>query len=103
MGDSGSLFLGCMVGIMGAYSVKGQVNPNPVFLPALFLLFVPILDTGLAIIRRVIRRQHIFTSDANHIHHYCLKKGMSQVQTVFILYCVTLAMGLLSFFFLIES
>ena len=95
MGDSGSLFLGFIVGSISIYGAPGGKAGSPYFLLAIFVLFLPILDTILAIIRRVLRRKPIFSSDSSHIHHYCLKKGLTQVQTVVCFYVVTFILGLI--------
>ena len=96
MGDSGSLFLGCMLASMGAYVVKAGSMLNKFFLPSLLILLLPILDTVMAVIRRLSRKQHIFTSDASHIHHFFLNRGFSQVQVVLGFYVVTVFLGLIS-------
>jgi UDP-GlcNAc:undecaprenyl-phosphate GlcNAc-1-phosphate transferase len=94
MGDSGSLFLGFVVGSISIYGAPGGRAGSPYFLLAIFVLFLPILDTILAIIRRVSRRKPIFSSDSSHIHHYCLKKGLTQIQAVVCFYVVTFILGL---------
>jgi len=42
----------------------------------LMALAIPLLDTGLAIVRRFLRHQR-FTADRNHIHHGCSIRGFS--------------------------
>lgn len=103
MGDSGSLFLGCMLASMGAYVVKDAAMSNKFFLPSLVVLLIPVLDTTMAVVRRLVRRQHIFTSDASHIHHFFLKQGFSQVQVVLGFYAGTVLLGLLSLLLLTHS
>lgn len=95
MGDSGSLFLGCLVASFGTVTAKNGMS-NLFFIPAILVLFLPILDTFIAIVRRLLRRQHIFLSDACHIHHYYLKKGFTQIQTVLGFYVCTSLLGLIA-------
>lgn len=95
MGDSGSLFLGCVMAMLGAYTNRGWNIPNPLLFPVSWLLLVPILDTLFAVVRRLSRKQYIFSSDSCHIHHFFLKKGFSQIQAVLVLYLITFILGLL--------
>jgi UDP-GlcNAc:undecaprenyl-phosphate GlcNAc-1-phosphate transferase len=49
-------------------------------------LAVPILDTGLAIVRRFLRRSPIFGADRGHIHHRLLDSGLTPRRAVLLLY-----------------
>jgi UDP-GlcNAc:undecaprenyl-phosphate GlcNAc-1-phosphate transferase len=51
-------------------------------------LAVPLLDTGVAIVRRFLRHQPIFAADRNHIHHRLLDRGLSPRRVALILYAV---------------
>ena len=85
LGDSGSLFIGFLLGCYGvlwsqkAATVLGMTAP-------LMALAVPLLDTGLAILRRFLRRQPIFEGDRGHIHHRLLDRGLTQRKVALILY-----------------
>jgi len=96
MGDTGSLFLGSIVACLAIYQPPSHSN-NPYLIPAVILLFLPILDTIFAVIRRFFRKQNIFSGDSSHIHHYFLKRGFSQVKTVGIYYLATFVLGIISF------
>ncbi len=72
MGDSGSLFFGMMFGLIsllllvpGEYLVMRSLG-------AAIILSVPLLDTGLAFIRRVLSGRPPFEADHMHIHHILL-------------------------------
>lgn len=104
MGDTGSLFLGLIVACLAIHQPPSHSN-NPYFAPALILLFLPILDTVFAILRRVLRKQNIFVGDVSHIHHYFIKKGFGQVKTVLMYYLTTFILGIISLstlFFIIK-
>jgi UDP-GlcNAc:undecaprenyl-phosphate GlcNAc-1-phosphate transferase len=45
-----------------------------------------LLDTALAVIRRVLRRRPVFHPDRDHIHHRLLGRGLSQRQVVLVLW-----------------
>jgi len=52
----------------------------------LMALAVPLLDTGLAIVRRFLRGQPIFAADRDHIHHRLLDRGLTPRRVVLLLY-----------------
>ena len=58
---------------------------------------VPIFDAAFVVIRRVISRQPITQADKRHMHHTLLGLGLSQRQTVLVLYALaaTLSVALL--------
>jgi len=77
MGDSGSLFLGYL---LAAYPLQGSVHADPVLslliLPV--LLGVPLLDTGAAIVRRLLSDRSVFAPDQGHLHHRLVERGSKQ-------------------------
>jgi UDP-GlcNAc:undecaprenyl-phosphate GlcNAc-1-phosphate transferase len=76
LGDSGSMLVGLIVGVLGIQSsLKG---PATIALAApLAIMTVPILDTGLAILRRKLTGRSIYTTDRGHLHHCLLRRGLS--------------------------
>jgi hypothetical protein len=51
--------------------------PATVNLPIVIVLtFVPLTDTGLAIVRRILRQRSIMCADRGHIHHRLLDRGL---------------------------
>ena len=53
------------------------------------------VDSLLAIVRRVILRRPVFQADCLHIHHILASFGFSARQTLVILYCMQAVMALL--------
>jgi UDP-GlcNAc:undecaprenyl-phosphate GlcNAc-1-phosphate transferase len=103
MGDSGSMFLGLMLGA-SAITLTGQFDPNaissestgPTFLPLLLpfaVLAIPLVDFGSAVIRRVRAGRSPFAPDNDHLHHKLFKAGNSKFRTVIILYLWTAAIA----------
>jgi UDP-GlcNAc:undecaprenyl-phosphate GlcNAc-1-phosphate transferase len=89
MGDSGSMFLGFVI---GASSIACQAKkPTLVGLALpLLVLGVPIVDTGLAFVRRgVLERRSMFSADRKHLHHRLLDLGLSHRAVVLTIYAVT--------------
>ena len=100
MGDSGSMFLGYMISIIALLGFKNVTLTS--FLIPLLLLTIPILDTLLAIIRRVINHKPISMPDKNHLHHQLLKLNFSQRTTVLIIYFVDLLFAITSIIYVIK-
>lgn len=93
MGDTGSLFLGY---ILAAISIEGTLKSATAitFFAPVLALGIPILDTSMAIVRRVLRKQSPFAPDKEHLHHKILNIGMGQRKTVLILYSINILFGI---------
>lgn len=85
MGDSGSMLLGFLLGAVTIQGVLKSIAAVALVVP-LMALAIPILDTGMAIVRRLRRGQSITHADKEHIHHRLLNMGHSQRQAVLLLY-----------------
>ena len=59
----------------------------------IFVLALPILDTALAILRRLKNGRPIMEADKGHLHHRIMNVGMGQKRTVLTLYCISGIMG----------
>ncbi len=92
MGDTGSLYLGFL---LGASAIESSVKSTTVvsLLFPLVALLIPLLDTGLAVIRRSRRGQHLFDADREHIHHRLLRLGLSHRQAVLLLHALCLLLA----------
>ncbi len=68
MGDSGSLVLGYLI---AAYSLQVPVHSHPAIalLIPVVVLGVPVMDTGLSVVRRLTERKAVCAPDHDHIHH----------------------------------
>jgi UDP-GlcNAc:undecaprenyl-phosphate GlcNAc-1-phosphate transferase len=95
MGDSGALFVGFA---LAALAVRGSMKSSTavaVLAPLLALGF-PIVDTSMALLRRLVGRKGLLEADADHIHHRIVRMGLTQQRAVVILYGVTALFGALS-------
>jgi UDP-GlcNAc:undecaprenyl-phosphate GlcNAc-1-phosphate transferase len=99
LGDSGSLFIGFL---LSALALEGaQKAPTVIAVAIPVVSFgLPILETSLSVLRRLIGGRPVFTADREHIHHRLLQLGMSHRQVVIVLYAVSALFGLLSLFLL---
>lgn len=85
LGDSGSLLIGFLLGCYGIIWTEKSATLLGMMAP-LMALSLPLLDVGLAIIRRFLRRQPIFSADRGHIHHRLLDRGLSPKKAALLLY-----------------
>jgi UDP-GlcNAc:undecaprenyl-phosphate/decaprenyl-phosphate GlcNAc-1-phosphate transferase len=99
MGDSGAMVIGLTIAA-AAIIVTGQLSTGtvttrqqfPAFLPILLpvaVLILPLLDMGLAVIRRLIAGKSPFHPDRHHLHHRLLQLGHSHRRAVVIMYLWT--------------
>lgn len=93
MGDAGSLFLGFVLSIIAIEATVKSAAALAVVVPIL-ALGIPIFDTTFAIIRRSIAGKPIMQADKGHLHHRFLDRGLSQRQTVLVLYFISLVLGI---------
>jgi UDP-GlcNAc:undecaprenyl-phosphate GlcNAc-1-phosphate transferase len=100
MGDSGSMFIG-LVTAASVITASGQLSPTtspsnfgarstvallaPVIV-VLAVVFIPVLDFLLAVIRRTKEGRHPFSADKRHLHHRMLAIGHTHRQAVLIFY-----------------
>lgn len=97
MGDCGSTFLGFL---LATYSIQGphQTNSLLAFLIPILATGLPVLDTGLSLVRRFLEQRPLFQPDRDHIHHRIARRfGLTHRMTVLVLYGVSLTFGLLAF------
>jgi UDP-GlcNAc:undecaprenyl-phosphate GlcNAc-1-phosphate transferase len=85
LGNSGSLFIGFLLGCFGVLWSQKSATILGMTAP-LIALSVPLLDTGLSMVRRFLRRQPVFDPDQGHIYQRLLDKGMTQRKVALILY-----------------
>ena len=102
LGDCGSLFIGFMLSALALAGAEKAPTVIAVAIPVVSL-GLPILETSLSILRRVISGRPIFTGDSEHIHHKLLQHGMTHRQVVILLYGVSAVFALLSLFLLWPS
>jgi UDP-GlcNAc:undecaprenyl-phosphate GlcNAc-1-phosphate transferase len=99
MGDSGAMFLGLLLSA-SAITLTGQIDVNaianqnsrstlvPLILP-FTVLAIPLLDLGMAVVRRLRAGRSPFAADREHLHHRLLRMGNSQREVAIIMYLWT--------------
>lgn len=109
MGDSGALMLGLLMAT-SAIAITGSLDPAvldpdeigrsdllgafiPILLP-IAVVMLPLLDFGLAVIRRMGAGKSPFSPDRKHLHHRMLDMGHSDRSAVLIFYAWTAVISL---------
>ncbi len=100
MGDCGALFLGYLIACISLLGFKSTAFIS-LGIP-IIILFVPISDTLVAIVRRKLSGKRFSEADRSHLHHILMYKlNLGHRKTVLTLYSVTLAfsfVAVLNFF-----
>lgn len=98
LGDSGALFIGFALATLSLRGSMKRTAAIAVITP-LLALGLPILDTAITLLRRLVRGTGVLKADADHIHHRVVRLGLTPQRAVILLYGVTAlfaAMALLS-------
>lgn len=101
MGDTGSLFLGFSIATLSIFTCYKSLTAIGLLIPMLGLA-VPIVDTGLAFLRRILRGDSPFKADKQHIHHWLLKHKFTGEQTVWVLWIATVIFNIIAIVFLVK-
>ena len=102
MGDAGSLYIGF---IMACLTVTGSTGKTAGFnighllsviaIP-IFILFIPILDTGFVSVMRKLFRRPISQGGKDHSSHRMVAIGFSERRAVLVLYAFSMVSGLIA-------
>jgi hypothetical protein len=84
--------------LLAAVSIAGSQKASATVAVGIPILSfgLPLLDTAMAILRRLLNRRSLFSADGEHIHHKLLERGFSPRQAVIVLYAVSAMFGLVS-------
>jgi hypothetical protein len=84
LGDTGSLFLGYILGTAALLSGRQKEGALVSLLVPVLALGLPLTDTLLAMVRRFLEKRSIFSPDRGHIHHRLLDLGVTHRRAVLI-------------------
>lgn len=97
MGDSGSHFLGYLAAVISAgvswFGVDFSLSRFPVLIP-IFILALPLFDTGMVVLIRTCKGKPFWVGDHNHISHRFVRMGLSRRQAVLLVHLMALCVGL---------
>jgi len=102
MGDTGSMFLGYVLAVGSIQTYQKSSTAVAILVP-IVALGLPITDTLLAMIRRAVNHQPMFSADRAHIHHKLLDLGLSQKQAVLTLYGTSILLGIMALLLTVAS
>ena len=93
MGDTGATFIGF---ILATVSLQGLFKSYTLisFAIPFLILALPIFDILFSVTRRIASGHSPTSADAEHIHHKLIDMGLSQKQSVAILYTLSAVLGL---------
>jgi UDP-GlcNAc:undecaprenyl-phosphate/decaprenyl-phosphate GlcNAc-1-phosphate transferase len=92
LGDSGSMVIGLVVGILGFQGSLKTSATLAITAPAV-VMALPMYDVVLAVVRRKLAGRPLDSADRQHIHHRLLDRGLSPWQVLCILGSLCLATG----------
>lgn len=92
MGTGGAQFLGFSLAALSIVGAMKTAAALAIFIP-LLVFAIPIFDAVVVVIRRIASGQPITQADKRHLHHTLLNKGLSQRQTVWVLYGVAIVLS----------
>lgn len=103
MGDTGSLILGLLNGVLCIYFIEHNSNAtvisfNSVPILAFGILIVPLFDTLRVFTWRVLNGKSPFHPDKNHVHHRLLDNGFSHIQSSLIIMAANFLIIIVSYF-----
>ena len=96
LGDSGSMLIGLMVGVLLIKASEGALDHGQRPFPTAMVLWitaVPVMDTVSLIFRRLARGVSPFSPDRTHFHHLIMQAGASPRQTLGIILLVACALA----------
>jgi len=99
MGDTGSLFLGFTISVIALLGFKATTLTSLII--PIVILAIPIFDTALAILRRLLKGEKITAPDKDHFHHQLLKMKFGVRSTVLIIYAINILFAAVSVFFVL--
>jgi UDP-GlcNAc:undecaprenyl-phosphate GlcNAc-1-phosphate transferase len=92
MGDSGSMFIGFLLAVLSLSTTEASNVLSFVAVPAVTLL-VPILDTTLVTVTRILRGRSIAEGGRDHASHRLVKLGLSEREAVALLWLLAVIAG----------
>ena len=101
MGDAGSMFLGYVLASSVLVGLQYKAATAAALLIPITALAIPVYDTAMAMVRRVLKKAPIFRADKKHLHHRLLSMGLSHKYVVLFLYFICAYFGIIAFLFVL--
>lgn len=93
IGDTGTMFFGLMLGVLTIFT-GGKVATG------FLVLGVPLIDSFIVIVRRLLKGKSVFTGDAQneHLHHRLLRRGWTEWRIIALTSSLGAAFGITALF-----
>lgn len=88
LGDGGAYSLGFLIAVSGLISPMHKASTGLAIMVPVLAAGLPIIDTLLVMLRRIVTRRSVFSPDRGHLHHILLDSGISHGRVVIGLYGV---------------
>jgi UDP-GlcNAc:undecaprenyl-phosphate GlcNAc-1-phosphate transferase len=99
LGDAGSLFLGCLIGLNTILNYNIEISTTQYAVEKIFIaLMLPGLDMLRVFFIRIIKKKNPFSADRIHLHHLLIARGLNRMNILIIFLLLTLLPILISFF-----
>ena len=104
LGDSGTLFLGCLIGLFTLYIYNNNLEAdNLIEIEKIFIFFmIPGLDMFRLFLTRLTKKKDPFSRDLDHLHHLMLN-SFTLYKTLSIYFSIFLITNLLSYFNVVNA
>jgi UDP-GlcNAc:undecaprenyl-phosphate GlcNAc-1-phosphate transferase len=99
LGNSGSLFLGCLIGLNLIFNYNLEISKNYYPVENIFItLMLPGLDMLRVFAIRIINKKNPFLPDRIHLHHLLVASGLNRINILIIFLLLTSFPILISYF-----
>ncbi|MBK7143174.1 MAG: undecaprenyl/decaprenyl-phosphate alpha-N-acetylglucosaminyl 1-phosphate transferase [bacterium] len=92
LGDSGSLQIGYYFAVLSLMVPLKSYTAAALYLP-LLALGVPLLETGISTVRRLVSGKNVMRADRRHLFHYLSMAGMSPRTVVWVFWLLSVVFG----------
>lgn len=96
MGNAGSLFLGSSLSLLSIHTHGQTSNMLSLVAVPVCLLLVPILDTTLVALTRMLHGRPVFQGNIDHTSHRLVVLGLSEREAVLLLYLMAMISGVVA-------
>ncbi|TVQ09685.1 MAG: undecaprenyl/decaprenyl-phosphate alpha-N-acetylglucosaminyl 1-phosphate transferase [Balneolaceae bacterium] len=97
MGDTGSMFLGYIVACYAVVGIGSATTATSTLIPFI-AIGLPLIDTAMSMIRRLMNHKSMFHADSDHIHHRVIRElKVSSRAAVMVLYTASVVFGIIAF------
>jgi len=98
LGDSGALFIGFILGVSLLQFEPNVESRIASALIPVFILALPIIDTSVAVVSRILRGVSIFQGGRDHLSHRLIFLGFNRRKTAYSLWSLSVLLSSLTFF-----